>query len=120
MLHMEITDFCFKIRIKHTNAPCRTQNLLIANLVVHTLTIALHGVKHYIIKIYWRVEIQLDTFSTSALDRSRQLYTLVTLPLGGQPDSDGLQSRRNVMARVNLSCLCRDSKSCLPFVEDIA
>jgi hypothetical protein len=94
---MEITDFYSEIRIKYMNAPCRMQNLLTAKLMVPTVTTALHRIKHHIIKIYRRVEIQLHAFLTLALYGSGQLHSLVTLPLGGQPDThsieDGVDSR---------------------------
>jgi hypothetical protein len=70
-----------KNRTKHMNAPRRTHNWLIAVLVVHTVTIALHRVKHHIIKRYRRMEIKLHAFLTSALDGNGQLHPLVTLPL---------------------------------------
>jgi hypothetical protein len=83
MLYMKITDFCSEICLKHLNSPCRTQNLLTANLAVLTVSIALQRFKHHIIKMYWGVEIYFHAFLTMALGGNGQLHTLVTLPLGG-------------------------------------
>jgi len=65
---MEIIGFYCEVSAQHVNASCRKHNLLIAKLVAHTVTSALHRVKHHIIKMYRRVEIHLHSFLTSALD----------------------------------------------------
>jgi hypothetical protein len=95
MLSMEIIDFCSEIRLKHLNSPCRTQNLLISNLMVHTVTTVLQRFKHHIIKIYWGVEILVHryAFLTLVLCKSGQLHTLVTLPLGGRPDTHSIEDQ---------------------------
>ena len=51
------------------------------------------SIKHHIIKMYRRVEIQLHAFLISALDGGGQLHPLVTLPLGGQPDTHSIEDR---------------------------
>jgi hypothetical protein len=90
---MEIIDFCSEIRLKHFNSPCRTQNLLIANLMVNTVTAVLQRFEHHIIKIYWGVEIHRYAFLTLALGESGQLHSLVTLPLGGRPDTHSTEDQ---------------------------
>jgi len=75
------------------NAPCRTQNLLTAKLMVPTVIIAFHRINHHIIKMYRRGEIQLHAFLTLELYGSGQLHPLVTLPLGGQPDKHSIEDR---------------------------
>jgi len=102
MLYMEIIGFCCEVSIQHMNAPCRKHNLLIAKPLVHIVTTALHRVKHYIIKMYRRVEIQIHAFLISALDESGQLHTLITLPLGGQPDTHSIEDRVDSRAGRNL------------------